>query len=100
MRIPDALRRQMRAQGKSLNDSLGPGYYPKFPLSQSIGSTGFEQLKRENGGSLSDSLIEPLRAPWPHLPPLPKSDEKKDQRVPTSVRSFLDRHTTHSNHSV
>ncbi len=73
LQVPNGLRESLEAQGKSLSDSLGPSYYPKVPQS--------------NG---NDNPMTPLQAPWPHLPPLPNEKEKKT-KLPTSVRSFLER---------
>jgi len=54
-----------------LNDSLGPTYYPKFPLNDVI-----DPLDASPRNVLP-SPMAPLRPPWPHLPPLELSTKIK-----------------------
>ena len=53
----------------NLNDSLGPLYYPKAPI-----STIPEPLAREE---LFPSPMAPLVPPWPHLPPISSAANEK-----------------------
>lgn len=80
--LHDSLRSALASQGKSLSDSLGPVYYPKHPQS--------ERARCGTPNTKEMSPMTPLQAPWPHLPPLEKGDKKKKQKVPTSVRNFLE----------
>ena len=56
----------------NLNDSLGPVYYPKAPISTIPEPPGSEEML--------PSPIAPLVPPWPHLPPISTSaNERTDQ---------------------
>lgn len=84
--VPEGLKRSLELQGKSLSDSLGPVYYPKHPLNQSDHVDGATDSPRRQ----SMSPMRPLQPPWPHLPPLNGSNDRKKQRVPNSVCHFLE----------
>lgn len=55
----------MRGGELGLNDSLGPRYYPKQPLSE---AGKLEELPPLD--QLFPSPMAPLQPPWPHLPPI------------------------------
>ena len=48
-----------------LNDSLGPKYYPKDPI-----STITDPLETTPANQMFPSPMAPLQPPWPHLPPI------------------------------
>ena len=112
--VPNGLRDKLKADGKSLEDSLGPTYYPTHPHNSSIftisrlegGSStsgGVDGVGDSNDG-VGPSPMNPLQAPWPYLPPI-LSEGSGDggrrrqegggtnrHRVPTAVRNFLEGH--------
>ena len=54
---------------RGLNDSLGPSYYPQFPIND------FIDPLQATPNKVLPSPMAPLQPPWPHLPPL---DVKKN----------------------
>ena len=64
----------------NLNDSLGPLYYPKVPISTIPEPPGSEELL--------PSPMAPLVPPWPHLPPISSSSTNEKTGETRSARSL------------
>ena len=60
---------KMKSSEVNLNDSLGPKYYPKAPVSTIPEPPGTHEM--------FPSPIAPLEPPWPHLPPIDKTSNEK-----------------------
>ena len=62
-----------------LNDSLGPKYYPKVPISTIPDPPETNQV--------FDSPMAPLEPPWPHLPPIDSVKSNEDSQRLSSLNS-------------
>jgi len=60
---------KMKQETVNLNDSLGPKYYPKVPVSTIPEPPASHEM--------FPSPIAPLEPPWPHLPPIDKTSAEK-----------------------